>query len=99
MTLKKIDLVMPMYNLIEYNDAYLNTSRSLSQYYRDEPALDNNGNITDFPADNNNSASFKFKQEITGETENGGAKDVEKMFPLKFLTNFSRTIIIPLINC
>ena len=99
MTLKKIDLVMPMYNLIEYNDAYLNTSGSLWQYYRDEPALDNNGNIIDFPADNNNSASFKFKQEITGETENGGAKDVKKMFPLKFLTNFSRTIIIPLINC
>ena len=80
MTLKKIDLVMPMYNLIEYNDAYLNTSGSLWQYYRDEPALDNNGNIIDFPANNNNSASFKFKQEITGETESGGAKDVKKCF-------------------
>ena len=49
-----------MYNLIEYSDAYWKTSESSWQYYRDEPALDNNGNI-DFPADNNNSTSFKFK--------------------------------------
>ena len=53
---------MPMYNLIEYSDAYSKTSGSLWQYYRDGPALDNNGNITDFPDNNNNSASFKFKQ-------------------------------------
>ena len=31
-----IDLVMPMYNLIEYSDVYLRTSGSLLQYYRDE---------------------------------------------------------------
>ena len=39
------DIVMPMYNLMEYSDAYLNTSRSLWYYYRDEPALYYNGNI------------------------------------------------------
>ena len=33
---------------------------------RDEPNLDNNGNIIDFTDDNNDSALFKFKQ--TGET-------------------------------
>ena len=37
-----------MYNLIECSDAYSKTSGSLWQYYRDEPALDNNVNITDF---------------------------------------------------
>ena len=52
---------MPMYNLIEYSDSYSKTSGSLCQYYRDEPFLDDNGAIADFPADNNNSASFKFK--------------------------------------
>ena len=36
---------------------------------RDEPALDNNGNIIDFPANDNNSKSFKFKQQITGKQE------------------------------
>ena len=51
---------MYMYNLIEYNDAYLKTPRSLWQYYRDEPAR----NIIDFPDSNNNSILFKFKQQI-----------------------------------
>ena len=50
-----------MYNLIENSDIYCKTSGSLWQYYRDESALNNNNNIIDFPADNNNSASFKFK--------------------------------------
>ena len=67
---------MTMYNLIEYSDAYSETSGSLWQYYRDEAALDNNGNIIDFPDDNNNSASFKFKQKITRQTGNSGTKDV-----------------------
>ena len=52
---------MPMYNLIEYSDTYLKTSGSFWQYYRDEPALDVNNNIIDFPANNNNSISFKFR--------------------------------------
>ena len=38
---------MSMYDLIEYSDAYLKTSGI--QYYRHEPALDNNGSIIDFP--------------------------------------------------
>ena len=59
---QQIDIVMPMFNLIEYSHTYSKKSGSLWQYYRDEPALDNNGNITDFPHDSNNSASFKFKQ-------------------------------------
>ena len=44
---------MHMYNLIEYSGAHSKTSGSLWQYYRDEPALDNNGNIIDFLDDNN----------------------------------------------
>ena len=55
---------MPMYNLIEYSDNYMKTSESLWQYYRDETAFKND--IIDFPDDNINSASFKFKQKITG---------------------------------
>ena len=55
-----VDVVMPMYSLIEYSDAYLKMSGSLWQYYGDEPTLNNNA-IIDFTADNNNSISFKFK--------------------------------------
>ena len=59
---------MTMYYLIEYSDAYSKTSGRLWQYYRGEAALDNNGNITDFPDDNNNIVLFKIKQKITGQT-------------------------------
>ena len=52
---------MPMYNLIEYSDNYFKTSAVLWQLYRDEPFIDDNGAIANFPADNNNNASFKFK--------------------------------------
>ena len=96
---QKIDVVIPMHNLIEYGDAYLKTSGSLWRYCRDEPALDNNGNIIDFPDDNNNSSSFKFKQKIARQTGNDGTKDVGIMVPLKYLSNFWRAVKMPLINC
>ena len=51
---------MPMYYVIEYSDKYLKISGILWQYYRDEPALNDNGVIVDFPDDTDN-ASFKFK--------------------------------------
>ena len=80
-----IVVVMPMYCVIEYSDIYTKISGSLWQYYRDEPALHNNDIIIDFPADNNNSISFKFKEKITGQAENNDTKDVEIMVPLKYL--------------
>ena len=47
-----IDIVMPMYNLIEYSDNYSKTSGSLWQYCKDLPAVNNNGNIVDFNGTN-----------------------------------------------
>ena len=49
-----IDVVLFMYNFLEYSDIYLKTSISLLQYHRDERALDNNDVIIDFPVYNNN---------------------------------------------
>ena len=83
-----------MYNLIGYSDAYLKASGSLWKCYKDEPALHNNGEIIDF-SDNNKNASLKFIQKITGQTGNGGTKDVEIMVPSKYLSNFWRTLEIP----
>ena len=94
-----INIVMPMYNLIEYSDPYLKVSRSLWQYNRDEPALNANSEVIDFPANNNNSASLKFKQKITGQKGNSVAKDVKIMVSLKYLSDFSRTLQIPQTNC
>ena len=86
---KNIDIAMPMYNLIEYSDNYSKTSGSSWQYYRDEP----NNNLAD-------SESFKSKRKITRKTPaTGNEKDVEIMVPLKYRSNFSRTLEMPLINC
>ena len=94
---QKVHVVMLMHNLIEYSDAYWKTSGSLWQCYRDKPDRKNNGEITDY-SDNNNNASFKCKQQPTGQTRNHGIKDVEIMVPLKYLSNFWRTLEMPLIN-
>ena len=73
-----IDIVMAMYNLIEYSDNYSKTSGSLWQYYKD----DSNDKIA-------NSKSFKSKVKITGKTpNNGNTKDVEIIVPLKYFSNF-----------
>ena len=90
---------MPMQCLIEYSDAYSKTSESLWQYYRDEPALKANSKIIDFPASNNSSASCKLKQKITHKKGNGSTKDVEIMIPLTYISNFWRTLKMPLITC
>ena len=88
---KDIDIVMPMYNLIEYSNNYAKTTGSLWQYFRDEPVADD---------DMEDSESFKSKTKITGKTpNNGNEKDVEIMVPLKYLSNFWRTLEMPLINC
>ena len=97
--LKDIGIVMLMYNLIEYSDNYSKPSGSLWKCYRDESYLDNNDAIADFPADNNNSASFKLKSEIAGRTGNDGTKYVKIKVPLKYLSNFWRTLEMRLINC
>ena len=55
-----IDIVMSVYNLIECSDRYSKTLDSFWQYYKEEPALDNNNNIVDFPANKSNSVSFRF---------------------------------------
>ena len=73
-----IDIVMPMYILIEYSDNYSKTSGSVWQYYKDDP----NNTVTE-------SESFKSKVKITGKTpDDGNKKDVEIMVSLKHLSNF-----------
>ena len=84
-----IDIVMPMYNLIEYSDNYSKTSESLWQYYKDDP----NDNITQ-------SESFKSKMNITRKTPAAGnTKDVEIIVQLKYLNNFWITLDFLSVNC
>ena len=88
---------MPMYNLIEYSDNYSKTSGSLWQYCKEIPAIDDDGAIVDFNGANATD-SFNFKTKITGQTNNNGIINIEIMVPLKYLSNFWRTLEMPLIN-
>ena len=92
-----IDIVMAMYNLIEYSDNYSKTSRSLLQYCKEIPAVNNAGNIVDFNGANTTD-SFNFKTKITGQTNDNGRVNIEIMVSLKYLNNFWRTLEMPLIN-
>ena len=96
---KDIDIVMPMYNLIEYSNNYAKITGSLWQYCKDIPARNNANNAIIIFSEDNITDSFKFKSKITGQTGNDGTKDVEIIVPLKYLSNFCRTLEMPLINC
>ena len=88
-----LDIVMPIYNLLEYNNNYSMISWSLWNYYRHEnnenngenSAYENNG-ANSFRINNNKttSKSFEFKTKLKGSTpSNGGRLDAEVFVPLK----------------
>ena len=93
-----LDIVMPMYNLLEYSKNYRKTTGSLLNYYRDEPNGDGVGNIN---YSIKNSESFDYKTSITGKLEGNNVEkdDIEIAVSLKYLSNFWRTIDMPLISC
>ena len=88
-----------MYNLIEYSDNYSETSGSLWQFKRDEVPANN----TELTIDN--SRSFKYKAALLGKTENAvgnvnsSVKDAKPVVSLKYLSEFWRSLEMPLINC
>ena len=80
---------MPMYNLIEYSDNYQDSSATLYRYKRDEPA-------------ETSSSSFKYQVELLGNPVLDGniaKRSVKVVVPLKYLSNFFRSLEMPLINC
>ena len=88
-----------MYNLIEYSNNYLDTSGGLWQFERDDvPA----GNLE---LTTNNSQSFKYKAALLGKTAdavnntNISVKNAKLVVSLKYLSNFWRSLEMPLINC
>ena len=95
-----LDVVMPLYNLLEYSKNYRKTTGSLWNYYRDKPnsTIDDN-NIAHSIL---NSESFDYKANFmkNGVTHDNLTKnDVKTVVPLKHLSIFWRHLDIPLINC
>ena len=87
-TAENLDIVMPMYNLIEYSDNYQDSSATLYQYKRDEPPESNP--IPNLTADNSN--SFKYQINLLGDpvvVDNIARRNVKVVVPLE----------MPLINC
>ena len=104
-----LDIIIPMYNLLEYSKNYRKTIVSLYNYYRDELTNDDNDNFANINVVN--SEAFKYKNKITGNTYNVNAgadgydvtknskQEIELALPLKYLGNFWRALNIPLISC
>ena len=71
------------------SDNYLKTSEGLWQYYRDDP----NDNIV-------NSELFRLNIRITGTNPAAdNVKGIKISLSFKYLSNFLRTLVEPLINC
>ena len=97
-TAENLDITMPMYTLIEYSDNYQDSSATLYQYKRDEPP--EGDAVPDLTVDNSN--SFKYKVSLLGNPVLDGnitKRSVKVVVPLRYLSNFFRSLEMPLINC
>ena len=97
-TAENSDIVMPMCNLMEYSDNYQDSSATLYQYKRDEPPeADVVANLT-----TNTSSSLKCKVNLLDNpvvANNIARRSVKVVVPLKYLSNYFRSLEMPLINC
>ena len=89
-----LDIVVPMYNPLEYSGNYSMTSGILWNYYRDEVNDDANENNTANNKINKNktitSKSFEYRTKIKGSTKNNiNILDAEVVATLKYFSNFS----------
>ena len=101
-TAENLDIVMPMYNLIEYSDNYQDSSATLYQYKRDElPEADA---VADLAANNSDSLKYKIKllgnvTEVASDAAGVRRLNVKVVVPLKYFSNFFRSLEMTLINC
>ena len=64
-TAENLDIIIPMYNLLEYSDNYAVSSGSMWQFKRDESPMNDAGNALNVALDN--SSSFKYKASLSGK--------------------------------
>ena len=87
-----LDIVMPMYNLLEYSDNYQESTVSLYQFKRDEPP-DDNADVA------NNTSSLVYKSKLISGTDDNNVNNVKLVVPLKYVSSFFRSLEMPLVNC
>ena len=87
-----LDIVMPMYNLLEYSDNYQDSTGSLYQFKRDEPP-DDNADVA------NNTSSLVYKSKLTSGNDDNNVNNVKLVVPLKYVSSFFRSLEMPLVNC
>ena len=80
-----LDIVMPMYNLLEYSDNYQDSTGSLYQFKRDEPPNDN-ANVA------NDATSLVYKSKLISGTDDNNVNNVKLVVPLKYVSNFFRSL-------
>ena len=93
---------MPMYNLIEYSDNYAGSFGSSYQFKRDESPINDAGNSNNVALDK--STSFKYKASLLRKATDADGNDrllknTKIYVPLKYLSNFFRSLELPLIEC
>ena len=64
-----LDIVIPMYNLLEYNKNYRKTTGSFWNYYRDKPNSGLGGENNDVNYSIKDLKSFDYKTSITGNLQ------------------------------
>ena len=96
-----LDVVMPMYNLIEYSKNYRKTTGSLWNYYRNEPNSGLGGDNDNINYSIKDSKCFVFKTSNTRKLEGDNVEkdDIKIVVSFKYLNNIWRTLDMPLINC
>ena len=93
---KDLDIVIPMYNLLEYSKEYRKTTGSLWNYYRDEPNSSESGINNNVSYSIKDSKSLDYKTSIARTLESTDrTKDVEIAVLLKYFINFRRILNIP----
>ena len=101
-TAENLDIIMPMYNLIEYSDNYNDLSESAYQFKRDESLMNNDRNPLNFAL--NDSSAFKYKAYLLAKATDADGNDrslknTKMVVSLKYLSNFFRSLEMLLINC
>ena len=86
--------------MLESSKNYSKTTGRFWNYYRDEPNNGVGGANNNINYSVKDSKSFYYKTSIRGKLEgNSTEKEVEIVVPFKYLSNFWRTLDMPLMNC